>query len=216
MAFQTIIGPKALYTSVGIIGGMKAVFSRGLYAEMITSSATVMPHALFLGSHLATVDRLDIAPRPPIELSKPILRRIPGQDLLSMLPERWRPLGQIEKLRRELGYPSSTVVQETSVPAPTISGTADQKRLKVDEEIEHMIMKDQARYQAEMNAFDRVKFASIHIGHATVRSSCSWIGVSLHRSLLTDRHGVVSVRIRCDNQLEHLDLGGCSFLLRRQ
>jgi hypothetical protein len=44
----------------------------------------------------------------------------------------------------------------------------DRKFKDVDEEIEHMIMKDQARYEAEMNTFDRVKFASIHIGHATV------------------------------------------------
>lgn len=44
----------------------------------------------------------------------------------------------------------------------------DRKFTDVDEEIEHMIMKDHARYEAEMNTFDRVKFASIHIGHATV------------------------------------------------
>lgn len=132
-----------------------------------------MPHALFLGSHLATVDRLDIAPRPPIELSKPILRRIPGQDLLGMLPERWRPIGQTEKLRRELGCPARSSGQ-TSEPGPTTSEDRDRKRMEVDEEIEHMIMKDQARYQAEMNAFDRVKFASIHIGHATVRMLCAW------------------------------------------
>jgi hypothetical protein len=44
----------------------------------------------------------------------------------------------------------------------------DKKDPVVDEEIEHMIMKDQARYDAEMNTFDRVKYASIHIGHATV------------------------------------------------
>jgi metal iron transporter len=136
-----------------------------------------MPHALFLGSHLATVDRLDIAPRPPIELSKPIMRRIPGQDLLSMLPERWRPLGRTEKLRRELGYSSQSAAGQTAAPGPTTLEGPDRKRMEVDEEIEHMIMKDQARYQAEMNAFDRVKFASIHIGHATVSAFYVLTGV---------------------------------------
>lgn len=85
-----------------------------------------------------------------------------------MLPERWRPLGRTEKLRRELSYATRSAPGQTAVPGQTTLEGPDRKRMEVDEEIEHMIMKDQARYEAEMNAFDRVKFASIHIGHATV------------------------------------------------
>jgi hypothetical protein len=53
-----------------------------------------MPHALFLGRHLATVDRLDIAPRPPTTREKPFLvRGFSGRELWRVVPERWRPLG---------------------------------------------------------------------------------------------------------------------------
>ncbi|EGO02730.1 hypothetical protein SERLA73DRAFT_84509 [Serpula lacrymans var. lacrymans S7.3] len=55
--FQT--QPNAVYTSIGIVG------------------ATVMPHALFLGSSLATQDRVSTAPRPlptPSTTSEPGVR----------------------------------------------------------------------------------------------------------------------------------------------
>lgn len=128
-----------------------------------------MPHALFLGSHLATVDRLDVAPRPPIEPSKPFLGKFSGRDLFSMLPQRWRPLAPVEKLRRELGQSSISAPRQVPMAGEgaTNGQRLDRKHTEVDEEIEHMVMKDHARYEAEMNAFDRVKYASIHIGHAT-------------------------------------------------
>lgn len=44
---KTVFGPGALYISVGIIG------------------ATVMPHALFIGSHLGSIDRLDDGEKSP-------------------------------------------------------------------------------------------------------------------------------------------------------
>lgn len=57
---QTIFSSGALYTSVGILG------------------ATVMPHSLFLGSHLATQDRLSKKPLAPVsslssKLREPVL-----------------------------------------------------------------------------------------------------------------------------------------------
>lgn len=97
-----------------------------------------------------------------------------------MLPQRWRPLGPVDKLRRELRLGSvSSVGQASATEGARIEPQQDHKFTNVDEEIEHMVMKDQARYQAEMNTFDRVKFASIHIGHATVSDKsnmgvCSW------------------------------------------
>lgn len=147
--------------------------------------ATVMPHALFLGSHLATVDRLDVAPRPPIELAKPFMRNFPGRDLLSMLPQRWRPLGRADKLRRELRLTSISSQGQVSVGEGSATAPPPDRKFKdVDEEIEHMIMKDQARYEAEMNTFDRVKFASIHIGHATVSTGDSpWFLSNSYASL---------------------------------
>jgi hypothetical protein len=87
--------------------------------------------------------------------------------------------------------------------------------MEVDEEIEHMIMKDQARYQAEMNAFDRVKFASIHIGHATVSAlpHSDWTALT-PLVVPADRHRFVFVRLRCHDQLQHSDSRGGRILLR--
>lgn len=78
-----------------------------------------------------------------------------------------------EKLRLELRrgavlHQGHTTIQGEDVAAAVSPRGQDKKDPVVDEEIEHMIMKDQARYDAEMNTFDRVKYASIHIGHATV------------------------------------------------
>jgi metal iron transporter len=136
--------------------------------KLRASLATVMPHALFLGSHLATVDRLDVAPRPPLEHSRPFLRSFPRKDLLDKLLKRWRPGNPANASRPSIGRPSTpSEVRRQSEDANSRTGRTG-RNSPIDEEIEHMIMKDQVRYEAEMNTFDRVKFASIHIGHATV------------------------------------------------
>ncbi|KAJ9102599.1 hypothetical protein QFC21_003000 [Naganishia friedmannii] len=165
---STIIGPKALYTSVGIIG------------------ATVMPHALFLGSHLATVDRLDVAPRPPLVHSRPFFQKFARKDLLDKLLHRWRPAAS-STTSRQAGRRASTSSQAmggSEDAAPDAGRTG--RDTPIDEEIEHMIMKDQVRYEAEMNTFDRVKFASIHIGHATIDTVLSLFGfaVTINSSIL--------------------------------
>lgn len=60
---KTIFGPSALYTAIGIIG------------------ATVMPHALFLGSQLGAIDRLEEPPKKSKKTSgwRARLGRIVGQ-----------------------------------------------------------------------------------------------------------------------------------------
>ncbi|KLO20492.1 natural resistance-associated macrophage protein [Schizopora paradoxa] len=49
---KTLVQPSGLYAAIGILG------------------ATVMPHALYLGSHMATQDRISMTPTPP-ELPAP-------------------------------------------------------------------------------------------------------------------------------------------------
>ncbi|QRV90249.1 hypothetical protein RhiJN_18267 [Ceratobasidium sp. AG-Ba] len=67
---KTLLQPGALYTSVGILG------------------ATVMPHALFLGSSLATLDRVS----PPPSLQLPINSSPKIKDLT--LKKRFYELGR--------------------------------------------------------------------------------------------------------------------------
>ncbi|KAG2118157.1 smf Mn2+ and Fe2+ transporter [Suillus discolor] len=72
---QTIFGSGALYTSVGILG------------------ATVMPHSLFLGSHLATQDRLSKnSPIPDSPLSDKVRELEPIE--VASRRERSQHLGQ--------------------------------------------------------------------------------------------------------------------------
>ncbi|KXN84965.1 Manganese transporter pdt1 [Leucoagaricus sp. SymC.cos] len=62
-----VFGSGALYSSIGIIG------------------ATIMPHSLFLGSALATQDRIGCRPEEDDKLLGPTSAMIPGSPLKSML-----------------------------------------------------------------------------------------------------------------------------------
>lgn len=68
---QTIFASGALYTSVGILG------------------ATVMPHSLFLGSHLATQDRLCKNPLVP---DSPLSDKVQELEQIEVAPRRERLL----------------------------------------------------------------------------------------------------------------------------
>lgn len=74
---KTVFGPGALYVSIGIIG------------------ATVMPHALFIGSRLATVDRLDLLPRGTSSQSKQTSKfwSMPSRNIMDLFPASWQRMG---------------------------------------------------------------------------------------------------------------------------
>lgn len=72
---QTIFASGALYTSVGILG------------------ATVMPHSLFLGSHLATQDRLSKKALTPASSPSSKIRELEPTGVISMR-ERLQYLGR--------------------------------------------------------------------------------------------------------------------------
>jgi len=126
--------------------------------------ATVMPHGLFLGSHLATVDRLDTAPVPPPERGEDdgvisLIRRarmnaLPKKDWTVILPARWRK--QPEHVDpSHPAFPSEEEVEEV-------------EQTKEEKEADATWEREQARYEAEVKTFDRVEFVSVSIAHSTV------------------------------------------------
>ena len=117
-----------------------------------------MPHGLFLGSHLATIDRLDTAPIPPSDRGEndglmTMFNRIranglPKQNWSGVLPAKWRK--------------STEGVNPSAEPEEEIEPTKEEQEADAKWESERV------RYEAEVKAFDRVKYVTVSIAHSTV------------------------------------------------
>lgn len=166
---RTLVKPGALYVGVGIIG------------------ATVMPHALFLGSHLASVDRLGMLPVLPSRAKKPINNRLPS----------FNPLGRLRRRNPE-PQPETTEVELEEVNQAGPSQLPDLPRVESDVGIapapKTFADKDDDDYQvamekydADVRAFDRIRWADLHVIHATIDTSYSLLGFALtiNASILT-------------------------------
>lgn len=168
-----------------------------------------MPHGLFLGSHLATIDRLDTAPQPPTprteELSLvSLLRRVKSaatsdsgasaKDWKKILTQGWRK-------------------QENPCEAPEAENPEDPA---YDADRVEKWEKEQVRYEAEVKAFDRVDHVKTSIAHSTVGYSSE----SSHRSIELTRsvsggHRFIASGIRGHYQQCYPDLSFCRILLWR-
>jgi hypothetical protein len=175
-------------------------------------TATVMPHGLFLGSHLATVDRLDTAPVPPQDRAEKeglitVFNRIranglPKQDWSSVLPAKWRQ-------RQADRTPHMEAETDTE----------DRELTKEEQEADAKWEHERVRYEAEVKAFDRVKYVTVSIAHSTVSNEVdpAWRAVLNSTPLVTlDRHDTLASRVRCHYQQRHLDPSLGSLLLRRK
>ncbi len=153
--------------------------------------ATVMPHALFLGSSLASIDRLNILPTPPTQNSprqnapRSYVKTL-SHDLLSRL--RRRPnFRRIEKARRrddgdiELrDCPPDSYRKVIEVAA---SSSADTDFSRSENEVEEKPMMSEVeddkeklsyqalrkQYEADVKSFDRIAWVDVHLLHSTVR-----------------------------------------------
>ncbi len=92
--------------------------------------------------------------------------------------------------------------------------------ISLDERLEELVIKDQARYDAEMKVFDKIRWATVHIAHATVsRFSC---GIRLITAdtvtapCNTVRYYILSYRHGHYHQFCHPDSRLCSLLLRQR
>ena len=144
-------------------------------ALLVTSSsqATVMPHALFLGSSLAGVDRLNMQPRlpePPNYMSRSISHKLP-----SVFRRRKSPNREVDPESEyemdAMDRPSSGV--SASYQRPGMSEVEVEQRVGKDEVLvrgrsNETLDAEMKRYEAEMKSFDRIKWVDIHLRHATV------------------------------------------------
>ncbi|TYJ58771.1 hypothetical protein B9479_000607 [Cryptococcus floricola] len=165
----TLVKPGALYIGVGIIG------------------ATVMPHALFLGSFLAGVDRLSMVPTPP---TKNVPRNIPMPSLNPFRRNR-----SPSPADSELGAgPSclSRTASNTNIPeeSPELDTV---KNVDLVVEDSGMGKEDEAfalaqrEYEREVRMFDRIRWVDLHLFHVTIDTTLSLLGFALtiNASILT-------------------------------
>ncbi|CAK9786732.1 natural resistance-associated macrophage protein [Cutaneotrichosporon oleaginosum] len=163
---KTLFAPGALYVGIGIIG------------------ATVMPHALFLGSALAGVDRLNMLPRPPKRRRERTNNRLPALNPAAAIRRRLRPQRQetdpeipLENVEgREHG--SSTAHDSAPPPQLPLVKTSDK-----DDEYESKMQE----YEKAIRKFDRIRWVNLHVWHASVDTAYSLLGFALtiNSSILT-------------------------------
>ncbi|WWD16741.1 hypothetical protein CI109_101172 [Kwoniella shandongensis] len=173
----TLVKPGALYVGVGIIG------------------ATVMPHALFLGSSLASVDRLSMLPIPPTPAPKPRSVSMPS---LNLNPFKRRNLH-----RRRPSTAGQDEETNTSAPLPALSASTSRVsglipeetpskdiQMELGEEMskeERAFALEQRKYEDKVRRFDRIAWVDVHLLHATIDTTLSLLGFALtiNSSILT-------------------------------
>lgn len=141
--------------------------------ELMT--ATVMPHALFLGSSLAGIDRLDMIPRPPVLEDKTkrsfkmpslgLIRRLKGRSTSGTLEE------EAIEMERTTSSPLSRLT-EMMIPddGPGRESDTDSKP-DVSPPVARKETEHEAafrKYEADLKALDRIRWTDLHISHATV------------------------------------------------
>lgn len=140
-----------------------------------------MPHALFLGSFLAGVDRLNMIPQPPT-MQKPRNVTMPsfnpfrrtrsvcsdseqGDDanngIAPALLETPRPHSGSETAVLENDAAKDEIIPQDSI----LELTKEQKRFAIE----------QKEYERNVRMFDRIKWVDIHLFHSTVSASRSSI-----------------------------------------
>ncbi|GMK54527.1 hypothetical protein CspeluHIS016_0111130 [Cutaneotrichosporon spelunceum] len=153
---KTLFSPGALYVGIGIIG------------------ATVMPHALFLGSALAGIDRLDMLPPAPKRKRERINNRLPMLNPAAAIRRRFRP--QREDSDPEISLEPVESHQPTSAPSTsTAPPLAVVKSTDKDDEYEAEV----EEYEKAIRKFDRIRWVKLHVRHATVDTGASLVGFAL-------------------------------------
>ena len=147
-----------------------------------------MPHALFLGSSLAGVDRLDMQPLAP-EPQSHLKRKMKTMNVSHKLPSLFRRRGhvadegdgaeyELDRIGRSDPHHSS----DNAHSRPSGSAGADNVESERDMFKDMVLVEsgDSERtaeasyeeavkaYEAEMKSFDRIKWVDIHLKHATV------------------------------------------------
>ncbi|ORX36391.1 natural resistance-associated macrophage protein-domain-containing protein [Kockovaella imperatae] len=154
---KTLFQPGALYTGVGIIG------------------ATVMPHALYLGTSLATVDRLGLLPIAPTRQTRWTYK------LPSLFKRANTQTSTNERTEIELSdgldglagpsRPSSSPRPDATQVGRSARDTEEAKDADFD-----MRMKE---YERELKAFDRINWVDLHLCHFQIDTAASLMGFAM-------------------------------------
>lgn len=142
-----------------------------------------MPHALFLGSHLASVDRLNMRPELPMRTRKPMNQRLPS--ILSSLKMRRRRPGntsadnvELDNMERTLAAePVCGSIAEPSTPVTPVTEVPKKDDDRDDDDAEYQLALKQ--YEADVRTFDRIRWVTLHVNHATVDTIYSLLGFAL-------------------------------------
>lgn len=149
----------ALYDGIGIIG------------------ATVMPHALFIGSSMAGVDRLDMIPKPP---SSELKR---SDSLENPRSSSWREylnpshyFRKSQSFRRPTPTSDTQTVELGNLNGPDKSDSGDHEEEKAGtpkslDELGQTPEQESLRYEDELRRFDRIAWVDVHVMHASVSGS---------------------------------------------
>ena len=144
--------------------------------------ATVMPHALFLGSSLAGIDRLDMMPRRPTpesdtattakKLPFGLRRRLNRQTTVSPVEEETIEMKSYDPPARGDGTPHASADHSEDVIAQL-----DHARERSGQNSDY----DAAfkKYEADLKNFDRIRWTDLHIRHATVSPSSCYSDICL-------------------------------------
>lgn len=123
-----------------------------------------MPHALFLGSHLAGVDRLKMVPLPP-QRPKQWSAKLP----------RFNPLNLFRRSR-----PEEHELTEVEHAEPHLSMQAGPLRVSVDKDEDDVkFEKLEKEYDTKVRRFNRIAWVDIHLTHASIDVVYSLLGFAL-------------------------------------
>jgi metal iron transporter len=132
--------------------------------------ATVMPHALFLGSSLAAIDRLDMIPQPPTHPSDNKSKRSFKMPTLGLV-RRLKGISTRTNVEEETIEMDTTPVDHLAIsPAQAEGGDPDSKPdvLPQITRKETNYESEMRKYESDLKSFDRIRWTDLHIHHATV------------------------------------------------
>ncbi len=130
-----------------------------------------MPHGLFLGSHLATIDRLDTAPRPPpesLKSSTSSASSVSARSRKTIVPKRWQAhLDRgLDMLRLDrIGWARRRCSADAAIE---MGGPGAADKPDGAQPLSKLTLAEMA-YERDMGTFDKITWAKVHIAHATVR-----------------------------------------------
>ena len=162
-----LIKPDWREVFIGLVPSHTLVESGALYVGVGIVGATVMPHALFLGSELASVDRLNMAPRPPMPQSSPRSFKMPNVAFAGL-----RRRHRADKNRSpEVGAGTEMDVFDSTpghldLPGPSSRPPTSAAISRISSVEEYS--EEEKEYQQKVKRFDRIRWVDVHLLHAAV------------------------------------------------